>query len=142
MVADRWAVGGFLKGQRVTPGGFAKRETESLLIGPEVTWYVSSAEAGSTFFRAGVGYTRYRDEFSFARGGLEIQEITSGQGVGIQGSVGYAVAIADRISFEIGLQSSLSWIWAEKRVGVQMIRTDEELTLGSVAFLFGFKALL
>jgi len=140
-IADRWAIGGFISGERNTPARYDDRVTETLLFGPFANWYMSKAKAGSAFLSLGVGYSRFRDEFRSVRQGQVNEELTTGQGIGIIGTIGYAVAIADRVVLEIGLDSSTNWIWAERMLTGQPT-FDERLRIGNVAFSFGFKVLL
>lgn len=140
-IADQWALGGFIRGERNTPARFNDRETEVLLFGPSATWYMSKAKAGSTFLSIGFGYSRFRDDFESIQMGQVNRELTTGQGVGVVGTIGYAVVIADRISFELGLDSSTNWIWAERSITGRP-PFDENLRVGEVAFSFGFKVLL
>ena len=141
LVSDRWAIGGFFQGERSTPARFFTRETEAMVIGPQVTWYLSRSFYGSVFINVGVGYSRFRDQSDALVNGQVRSELVSGQGVAVLGTIGYAVVVTKNITFDLGLNTATSWIWAERTINSQP-GIDDDFRLTEVAFSFGFKVLL
>ncbi len=141
-VRDRWLVGLSFSAEKNGSKQFVERESEFLFIGPISSYYFLKGATGSIFGSFSPGFVLIRDRTAIDQGGMITQEILTGQGFGVIAQLGYSFVIHDRITFDMGMSVSSSWINATRESEPGGTRTIENFQQGNVAFSFGFNVLL
>ena len=139
---DRWAAGLRLTASRASSSGFLDRESESIFIGPSITHYFSASKDGSLFLELSPGYVRFFDKSESQPGVPTILESVDGNGFGTSLRFGYAHLVTEKILFNFGMNITNFWIVADRISEPSGISRTEDLTIGSIAFNFGFSVLL
>ena len=139
---DRWLVGVIFQAERSSSQQFLVRESESLFVGPVLSYYFSKSEHGSIFFTISPGYVRFREETRIDQSGTITQELVDGQGIGSLYSVGYSYVIHDRVALDFGFNVTSFWIDADRESQPSGERGGENFNLNNISFSFGFNVLL
>ncbi len=139
---DRWAAGLRLTATRASSSSFIDRESESIFIGPSITYFFSPAKTGSLFMELSPGYVRFFENSEANAGFLIAQESVDGNGFGTVFRFGYAHVINEKVIFNFGMNVTNFWIAADRTTEPGPITVSENLTIGSLAFNFGFSVLL
>ena len=138
----RWAAGLRLNAIRSSAGGILERESESVFVGPSISHFFSPATTGSLFLEFSPGYVRFFEASSVRSGTTQLKESVDGNGFGTNLRFGYAHLVSDKILFNFGMNLTNFWIVADRKVEPGLNRSNENLSLSSVAFNFGFSLLL
>ncbi|MGB5238970.1 MAG: DUF481 domain-containing protein [Flavobacteriaceae bacterium] len=139
---DRWLVGGIVQMTRSDADGLTDLNSESLFLGPLISRYFSDSDRGSLFLTLSPGYTRYNNTISFMDDLDENFEESEGSGFGFIVSLGYSYVILDRVSFDIGVSLSQSWLNVERRLEQDEVVFSDDINLRDISFSFGFRVLL
>lgn len=139
---DRWAAGLKLTASRTSSNSFILRESESIFIGPAITRFFSTAPQGSLFLGFSPGYVRFFESSETNAGLIVAKESVDGNGFGTVIRFGYAHVINEKVIFNFGMNLTNFWIRADRISEPGPLRTTEDLTIGSLAFNFGFSVLL
>jgi len=139
---DRWAAGLRLTATRSASSSFIDRESESIFLGPSISHFFSDNPQGSLFLEFSPGYVRFF-ESSEANIGLGIvEEVVDGNGFGTIIRFGYAHVINEKVVFNFGMNITNFWILADRTSEPGPTTVSENLSIGSLAFSFGFSVLL
>lgn len=141
-VIPRLLVGALFNAQRDQSTSYTDRETESLFVGPDVTYYLSKDRVGSVFISIVPGYVRYRENASIIQNTLNVNEKLEGDGIGLKLAFGYSYVLHDRIAFDLGLVFSRFQINATRTSEPIGNTSDEIVNIGDLSFFFGFNVLL
>lgn len=139
---DRWAVGLRINAQRSAVSGVLERESESVFIGPSITHFLSDAPTGSLFISFSPGYVRFFEQSSASSGAVDISESIDGNGFGTAVRFGYAHLVNEKVLFNFGMNLNNFWIIADRVREPGLDISNENLSIGSIAFSFGFSVLL
>ncbi len=139
---DRWLLGGVFELQRDNSRQFVEIESETLLVAPLLSYYLSDNKLGSLFFSVAPGYARFREKTVQVVLSNPSQEELKGGGFGVLVQLGYSYVLHDRIVFDLGL--GLNGIWANARRKLDDGQTGEKIKIsnGNILFSFGFNVLL
>ena len=141
-IADKWALGMILAGERSGSKQFVDRTTETLFLGPLGSYYFSDNPTGSVFVRLSPGYSAFKNTVIEVNQGDENLDVITGQGVGFLVNLGYSLVLRDVVAFDLGFTYTSSWIWARHSINSGMDVRDENFRVGGIAFSFGFNVLL
>lgn len=141
-IKDRFAVGLLFRGSRSQSSRFLEREIELFYVGPQVFYYFSKSPVGSAYIGGSVGYARFRDETDLLQNGVMTQERSFGDGIGIIGDLGYAVAIGDNVTLDLGIIVNTNWVEVTRETSPPPTVFNETLRTSEIAFSFGFKVIL
>lgn len=139
---ERWAAGLRLTAMRAASNSIINRESESIFIGPSITYFLSAAKQGSLFAELSPGYVRFFENSEANAGFLIAKESVDGNGFGTVLRFGYAHAINDQVIFNFGMNLTNFWILADRTTEPGPTTETENLTIGSLSFNFGFSVLL
>ena len=139
---DQWLLGGIFKMQRDNSRQFVDLESETLLIAPLLSYYISNSKQGSIFFLVAPGYARFREKTVVLVGGTPSQEVLNGGGFGLFIQFGYSYVLHDRIVFDLGL--GLNSAWANAKPEIEPGRAGNKVSIhtGTLLFTFGFNVIL
>lgn len=141
-IKDRLLVGVIFQIARTSTEEFVKRTSETLYIGPNVSFYFSDNEQGSLFIAGSAGYAKFRDDTGVQLNGVFNQIDIDGNGLGTILRFGYSYVIHDRISFDLGLNLTTFWINADRISQPANTTSKENFRVGDLSFSFGFNVLL
>ncbi|MCW5515691.1 hypothetical protein [Muriicola sp. Z0-33] len=141
-IKDRWLLGGRINTDRASAAGNVDRTTESLFVGPFVSYYLSENSRGSLFTTLSSGYVRYREETSFNDLTNPIRELSEGGGFGALLGLGYSYVINDQIAFDIGFDLNLFWIGVDQEQQPSGTIGSQNISVSNIAFTFGFNVIL
>jgi len=139
---NRWLMGGLFKMTRINSKQFVDLESESLLIAPMLSYYLSKNKQGSIFFRVAPGYTRFREKTVVLIGGAPSHETLKGGGFGLFVQFGYSYVLHDRIIFDLGLGLNSAWANAEREFESGRTVNKVNIHTGTLLFSFGFNVIL
>ena len=139
---DRWLLGGIFRMQRDNSRQFVDLESESLLVAPIISYYLSSNTTGSIFFSLAPGYARFREKTVLVIAGTPSQELLEGGGFGLFAKLGYSFVLHDQIVFDLGLGLNSTWINANRKIDSGKPSTKADLHVGTLLFSFGFNVIL
>ncbi len=139
---DRWLLGGILKMQRDNSRQFVDLESETLLIAPLLSYYLSKNTQGSIFFSIAPGYARFREKTIVLAGGSPSQETLKGGGFGLFVLLGYSYVLHDRIAFDLGLGLTSVWANADREIEPGKAGNKVNIYTGNLLFSFGFNVIL
>jgi hypothetical protein len=139
---DQWLLGGIFKMQRDNSRQFVDLESETLLVAPLLSYYISNNKQGSIFFLIAPGYARFREKTVVLVGGAPSEEVLKGGGFGLFVQFGYSYVLHDRIVFDLGLGLNSAWANAER--GIEPGRAGNKVNIhtGNLLFSFGFNVIL
>jgi hypothetical protein len=139
---DRWLLGGIFQMHRDNSRQFVDLESESLLLAPLLTYYLSNNPHGSIFFSMAPGYASFRERTVVIINGVPLQETLKGDGFGLIVQLGYSYVLHDRIAFDLGL--SLNGILgnAEREFDGGQSNSKLSINTGNLLFTFGFNVIL
>lgn len=141
-IKDRLLLGGSLSADKSNVSGSIERTTESVFIGPFLSYYLSPSNLGSLFATISPGYVRYRDETVFTNLAEPLEQQLEGGGFGTLFGFGYSYVIHDRIVFDIGFNLNLFWIAVDEQSEPPGITNSETISTSNITFSFGFNVLL
>ncbi len=141
-IKDRWLVGGKINADRASSAGNVDRTTESLFVGPFVSYYLTENNRGSLFTTVSPGYVRYREETSFSDLTNPVRELSEGGGFGTLLGLGYSYVINDQIAFDIGFDLNLFWIEIDQEQQPSGTLGSQNISISNIAFTFGFNVIL
>lgn len=141
-IKDRWLLGGRINTDRASSAGNVDRTTESLFVGPFVSYYLTENNRGSLFTTLSSGYVRYREETSFIDLTNPISELSEGGGFGALLGLGYSYVIHDQIAFDIGFDLNLFWIGMDQEQQPSGTIGSQNISVSNTAFTFGFNVIL
>ncbi len=141
-VKDRWLLGGRINADRASSSGNIDSTTESLFVGPFVSYYLSKNDRGSLFTTLATGYVRYREETKFNDLTNPISEISEGGGMGALVGLGYSYVINDQIAFDIGFNLNLFWVGVDSEQQPLGTIDSQNISVSNIAFTFGFNVIL
>ncbi|WP_282117133.1 hypothetical protein [Cellulophaga baltica] len=141
-IKDRWLLGGKLNLDRASSSNSVDRTTESLYVGPYVSYYLGKNSRGSLFTTLSTGYVRYREETSLYNLASPVTEIAEGGGFGTLFGLGYSYVINDQIAFDIGFDLNIFWVGINQEQQPSGTIGSESLTVSNTAFTFGFNVIL
>jgi hypothetical protein len=141
-IKDQWLLGGIFKMQRNNSRQFVDLESESLLIAPLLSYYLSNNTQGSIFFSIAPGYARFREKTVVQVGGAPSQEALKGGGLGLFVQFGYSYVLHDRIAFDLGLGLNSAWVNAKRELEPGMAGNKVNMYTGTLLFSFGFNVIL
>jgi hypothetical protein len=139
---DRWLLGGIFRMQRNNSRQFVELESESLLVAPLISYYLSDNSQGSVFFAIAPGYARFREKTVVIISGSPSQEILEGGGFGLFAQLGYSYVLADRVVFDLGLGLNSTWVNAKREIDGGKSANKADIHIGTVIFSFGFNVIL
>ena len=139
-IKDRLLFGGNLNADRASSAGNLDRTTETLFVGPFVSYYLSANSRGSLFGKLSPGYVRYREETKLTQ--PSTQFLAEGGGFGTLIGLGYSYVIDDKIAFDIGFDLNLFWINSNQEEQPSGIMSSDKLSISNTAFTFGFNVIL
>lgn len=141
-IKDQWLLGGIFKMQRNNSRQFVDLESESLLIAPLLSYYLSNHTQGSIFFSIAPGYAIFREKTVVLVGGVPSQEILNGGGFGLFVQFGYSYVLHDRIAFDLGLGLNSAWANAKRELEPGKAGNKVNIHTGTLLFSFGFNVIL
>ncbi|MGI9553166.1 MAG: hypothetical protein ACR2MT_18305 [Aurantibacter sp.] len=141
-IKDRWLLGGKLNADRASSAGGVDRTTESLFVGPFVSYYLSPNSRGSLFTSLSSGYVRYREETSFNNLANPVKQLSEGGGFGTLLGLGYSYVIHDKIAFDIGFNLNLFWLGLDQEQQPSGTINSQNISVSNIAFTFGFNVIL
>ncbi|KQC28639.1 hypothetical protein AAY42_01010 [Flagellimonas eckloniae] len=141
-IEDRWLLGGNLRADRGSSSGNIDRTTESLFVGPFISYYLTDSQRGSLFARLSSGYIRYREETSINELDNPIREVSEGGGLGALVGLGYSYVINDQIAFDIGFDLNLFWVSIDQEQQPSGTVGSQNISISNTAFSFGFNVIL
>ena len=139
---DRWLLGGIVKMQRDNSRQFVDLESESLLIAPILSYYISNIPQGSIFFSIAPGYARFIEKTVVLINGMPSQEKLKGGGIGLFVQLGYSYVLRDNIAFDLGLGLTTLWANAEQELEPGISGNKANITTSNLLFSFGFNVIL
>ena len=139
---DRWLLGGLFRIQRDNSRQFVELESETLLVAPLISYYLTNNKQGSIFFSIAPGYSRFREKTVIIVGGTPSQELLSGGGFGLFTQLGYSFVLNDRVVFDLGLGLNNNWIRAKREIDGGGTSSKTDIAIGTVLFSFGFNVIL
>ena len=139
---DRWLLGGIFQMHRDNSRQFVDLESESLLLGPLLTYYLSNNPHGSIFLSMAPGYASFRERTVVIISGIPSQETLKGDGFGLIVQLGYSYVLHDRIAFDLGLSLHGIWATAEREFDGSQTNTKLDINTGNLLFTFGFNVIL
>ena len=139
---DRWLLGGIFRMQRDNSRQFVELESESLLLAPVISYYLTDSKQGSIFFSLAPGYARFREKTVLLVAGTPSQEVLEGGGFGLLAQLGYSYVVADRVVFDLGLGLNSTWVNANRKTDNGGAPADADIHVGTVIFSFGFNVIL
>jgi hypothetical protein len=139
---DRWLTGGIFRMERDNSRQFVDLESESLLIAPLLSYYISESNQGSIFFLVAPGYARFKEKTVVLIAGTPSQEILEGGGFGLVAQLGYSYVLQDHIVFDLKLGLTNTWINGRRVVDGTRSSRKTDIHIGSVIFSFGFNVVL
>ncbi len=141
-IKDRWLLGGKINADRASSAGSVDRTTESLFVGPFVSYYLSSNSRGSLFTSLSTGYVRYREETKLNTLQVTNELSSEGGGFGALVGLGYSYVIHDKIAFDIGFNLNLFWIGVDQEELPSGMISSQNIAISNIAFTFGFNVIL
>ncbi len=141
-IKDRWLLGGNLNADRASTSGNVNRTTESLFVGPFLSYYLSPNSRGSLFTSLSPGYVRYREETELNTLQVPADLTAEGAGFGTLLELGYSYVIHDKIAFDIGFDLNLFWINSDQEQQPPGAISSEKIAISNTAFTFGFHVIL
>ncbi len=139
---DKWLLGGILRMQRDNSRQFVELESESLLVGPILSYYLTDNPQGSIFFSMAPGYARFREKTVVLIATTPTQEVLEGGGFGLFVQLGYSYVLHDHIVFDLGLGVNNTWIGANREFDASRSVNKANIHIGTVIFSFGFNVVL
>jgi len=139
---DQWLIGGIFRIQRVNSHQFVELESESLLIAPLLSYYLSENPQGSIFFAVAPGYARFKEKTVVLVAGTPSQEVLDGGGFGLLAQLGYSYVLHDHIVFDLSLGLNNTWINGRKEIDAGQSSRKADIHIGTVIFSFGFNVVL
>lgn len=139
---DRWLLGGIFKMQRENSRQFVDLESESLLVAPLLSYYLSNNKQGSIFFLIAPGYARFREKTVVLVAGTPSEETLKGGGFGLFVQAGYSYVLHDRIAFDLGLGLNSTWANAKRELEPGRANNKVNIHTGNLLFSFGFNVIL
>ena len=139
---DQWLLGGLFKIQRDNSQQFVELESETLLVAPLLSYYLTNNKQGSLFFSIAPGYSRFREKTVIIVAGDPSQEELTGGGFGLFTQLGYSFVLHDRVVFDLGLGLNNNWIRATRKIDGRNNGRKADITIGTVLFSFGFNVIL
>ncbi len=118
------------------------KTTEGIFIGPKASYYFSNSKTGSLFYSLSPGFVIYRDETSLLIDDNFNELISEGEGFGIISTLGYSYVLHDRITFDLGLNVTASWITVDQKSETIEVENNVNFVLSDLSFTFGFNVLL
>jgi len=142
-IKDRLLVGFLFNVQRQNfEGDAVKTNTEILAIGLRGSYYLSKSKIGSLFFSLAPSFVVYRDKNSLIQEDEFTELLSKGEGIGILSTLGYSYVLHDRIAFDLGLSTNVSWLNVEQNRGLEESINNVNFVLSDLSFTFGFNVLL
>ena len=141
-IKDRWLLGGIFRMQRDNSQQFVDLESESLLLAPIASYYLTDNSQGSIYFSIAPGYARFREKTVFLIAGSPSQEVLEGGGFGLFTLVGYSFVLGDRVVFDLGLALNNTWVSASREIDGGRSTNKVDIHVGTVLFSFGFNIIL
>lgn len=141
-IKDRWLLGGKINTDRASSAGSVDRTTESLFVGPFVSYYLSSNSRGSLFTSLSTGYVRYREETQLNTLQAPTELSSEGGGFGTLVDLGYSYVFDDKIAFDIGFNLNLFWIEIDQEELPSAMVSSQNISISNIAFTFGFNVIL
>lgn len=141
-IKDRLLIGFLFSAIRNDIESDFTKTTESLFFGPKASYYFSDSKTGSLFYNISPGFVIYRDEASLILNDTFAELISEGSGFGILTTLGYSYVLHDRITFDLGLNVSASWITVDQKSEIIEVEKDVNFTISNLSFSFGFNVLL
>jgi len=142
LFSDRWAAGLKLSAKRSSSSGVFQRESESFFIGPSIVHFFSDAKDGSLFLEFTPGYVRFFEKSAATTSNNNFSQSIDGNGFGTSLVLGYAYVLNEQIVFSFGMNMTNFWITGDRVTEPAGTSIEENLTIGSLAFNFGFSVLL
>lgn len=139
---DRWFAGFNLLATSSNGAGLIERESESLLVGPSISYYFLKEPYGSLYVNLLPGYIRIREEGSVQSEQEVIVQRADGPGFATRMRLGYSYVISRRIVLDVGVGTTLSWLDVEYRTDLTNSVRGESVFSNSTFFSFGFNVLL
>lgn len=139
---DRWFVGLNVVANSSSGSGLIERETESLIIGPSLSYYFLKESYGSLYVSVLPGYIRVREEGSVFVEGESLDQKVEGPGFGTRIRLGYSYVISRRIILDVGVGTNLSWLDVSYDSEIEGIDQQESIFSTGTFFSFGFNVLL
>ncbi len=137
-VITKLSVGLSFNAYRNSSRQLIERETESMTVGPFVTYFISTSNNGSVFFQAGSGYGKYWEENIEEQDSITVTQNITGNEFGGSIGLGYSHVILDKLAFNISMMYDIY------KVNTTLTGTGhpEEKKFSStkvqIRFLFGF----
>ena len=142
-IKDRWLLGGKINADRANSAGNVDQITESLFVGPFVSYFLTENNRGSLFTTLTSGYVRYREETSSDNlANTPIRQLTVGGGFGVLVGLGYSYVIHDQITFDIGFDLNLFWVGVDQKQQPSGAIDSQNISVNNIAFTFGFNVIL
>ena len=139
---DRWFLGGNIFVNSSTGDGLIKKESESVLIGPSLSYYFLKEPYGSLYLSVLPGYFRIRESATVQPQGEIIRELAEGPGFATRTRLGFAYVISDRIVLDVGVGTTLAWVDVEFTSTIEQTDRTEAIFSNTTFFTFGFNVLL
>jgi hypothetical protein len=139
---DRWFVGLNVVANSSSGSGLIERESESLIIGPSLSYYFLKEPYGSLYVSVLPGYIRVREEGSVLVGGEPLNQKVEGPGFGTRIRLGYSYVISRRIILDVGVGTNFSWLDVSYDSEIERIDQQESIFSTGSFFSFGFNVLL
>ncbi|MGB5314728.1 MAG: hypothetical protein WBN56_01875 [Robiginitalea sp.] len=139
---DRWFLGANIFVNSSSGNGLIEKESESLLVGPSLSYYFLKEPYGSLYLSVLPGYFRIRESVAVKPEGQFIQELAEGPGFATRMRLGFAYVISDRIVLDVGLGTTLAWVDIDFTSTIEQSARTESIFSNSTFFSFGFNVLL
>jgi hypothetical protein len=139
---DRWFAGFNVIAISSSGSGLIERESESLLIGPSLSYYFMKEPYGSLYASVLPGYIRVREEGSFLNEGEILNQRAEGPGFATRLRLGFSYVISRRIVLDVGVGTNLAWLDLSYLSEFEDASRQESIFSNGTFFSFGFNVLL
>jgi hypothetical protein len=119
-----------------------ERESESLVVGPSVSYYFLKESYGSLYVSVLPGYIRVREESRLIVEDEVFTQLAEGPGFVTRIRLGYSYVISQRIVLDVGVGTAFSWLDVSYSSDIDNIQRQDSLFSTATFFSFGFNVLL
>lgn len=141
-IKERFLLGINLAARSSSGNGLIESESETLLVGPSVSYYFLDESYGSLYLKVLPGYLRVRESSVFRPNDQIINELAEGPGFALQTRLGFAYALSSRIILDVGVGTTFSWADITYTSDILESTTTESVFSNTTFFSFGFNVLL
>jgi len=139
---DRWFIGFNVIALGSNSSGLIERESESLVIGPSLSYYFLKEPYGSLYASVLPGFIHIREEGSVVLDEEVYNQDAEGPGFATRLRLGYSYVISRRIVLDVGVGTNLAWLNVSYDSEIEELSQKESIFSTGTFFSFGFNVLL